>query len=119
MDPSLEVCKSLLSWFQTLIIGESSSIETINNGPAIVNILVQISPDHFTKLEPKIKVDVGSNWRLKMSNLKKINESIMEYYADVLGLQITDIGKPDVVKLAETNDIIQMGKLLRLILGMF
>lgn len=119
MDPSDEVCKSLIKWLQTLTPSKTRTVNEISNGVAIFQVLVQIAPEHFSRLEPKIKCDVGSNWRLKVSNLKKIAESVVEYYQDVLNLQILDVGRPDCNKIGETSDIVQLGKLLRLILGMF
>ncbi|XP_022914746.1 protein hook [Onthophagus taurus] len=117
MDLSSEMCKNLIKWLHSLTSERSKSIAEISDGVAMYNVLIQISPEHFNKLISKIKLDVGSNWRLKVSNLKKINESIIEYYQDVLNLQVLEAGRPDVVKLGETNDIIQIGKMLRLILG--
>lgn len=119
MDPSGEVCKSLIKWLQTLMPSKTRTVNEISNGVAILQLLVQIAPEHFSRLEPKIKCDVGTNWRLKVSNLKKIAESVVEYYQDVLNLQIVDVGRPDVVKIGETSDLIQLGKLLRLILGIY
>lgn len=96
---------------------KTSSANEIGNGVAISQVLIQIAPEHFSRLEAKIKTDVNSNWRLKVSNLKKIAESIVEYFQDVLNLQILDVGRPDVHKIAEFSDLIQLGKLLRLVLG--
>lgn len=117
MDPSEEVSKSLIKWLQTLIPTKSRTVMDISDGVAMLQALVQIAPEHFSRLEPKIKTDVGSIWRVKVSNLKKIVESLVEYYQDVLNLQILDVGKPDVGKIGEQCDLIQLGKLLRLILG--
>ncbi|KAK9751797.1 HOOK domain [Popillia japonica] len=117
MDPSHDMCKSLMKWFQTLVAERARSVIEMSDGVAMYHVLTQISPEHFSKLDSKIKLDVGSNWRLKVSNLKKINESILEFYQDVVNSQVLDIGKPDVVKLGEMNDLTQLGKILRLILG--
>lgn len=40
----------------------------------------------------------------------------MDYYSDVLNLTLTDL-RPDVTKIAENNDRIELGRLLQLILG--
>lgn len=117
MDPSDEVCKSLIKWLQTIVPTRSRTNSEVSDGVAMLNALVQIAPEHFGKLEPKIKCDVAPNWRLKVSNLKKINESVIEYYQDFLSLQVSDVGRPDVVKLGETASLTEIGKLLRLILG--
>lgn len=95
----------------------SRTVNEISNGVAVYQVLSQIAPEHFTRLEKKIKTDVNSNWRLKVSNLKKIAESVVEYYQDVLNLQIMDVGRPDVSKIGENSDLIQLGKLLRLVVG--
>lgn len=60
---------------------------------------------------------MGSNWRLKVSNLKKVTTSVMEYYTDVLNLTLSDFPTPDVLKIAEKHDLIELGRLLQLILG--
>lgn len=117
MDPSEEVCSSLVKWLQTLTLKEYKSVSDISDGVAMCEALVRIAPEHFTKLESKIKPDVRSNWRLKVSNLKKVIESVIEYYQEFLNLNVMDIGKPDVIKIGETSDIVELGKLLRLILG--
>lgn len=119
MDPSDEVCKSLIKWLQTLVPNKSETVVEISDGVAMLQALVQIAPEHFSRLEPKVKCDVGSIWRLKVSNLKKIVESLVEYYQDVLNLQLLDVARPDVLKIGETSNLTQLGKLLRLILGLF
>lgn len=116
MDPSEEVSRSLVKWLQALVSKGTKTLSEISDGVAMCQVLIQIAPEHFGKLEPKIKTE-GSNWRLKVSNLKKIVESVNEYYQDVLNLSVLDVGKPDVLKIGETSSLIQLGKLLRLILG--
>ncbi|KAB0801167.1 hypothetical protein PPYR_05521 [Photinus pyralis] len=116
MDPSEEVSKSLVKWLQALVSKGTKTLEEISDGVAICQVLVQIAPEHFSILEPKIKAD-SSNWRLRVSNLKKIVERIFEYYQDVLNLTVLDIGKPDAVRIGEACNLVQLGKLLRLILG--
>ncbi|VEN42592.1 unnamed protein product [Callosobruchus maculatus] len=118
MDPSDEMCKSLVKWLQKIESNRTRTVSEICDGVAMVDALLKISPEHFSKLDTKIKRDVGANnWRLRVSNLKKVVEAVIEYYHDVLTLQILEIGRPDVGKIGETNDLVQLGKLLRLILG--
>ncbi|XP_054720909.1 protein Hook homolog 3-like [Uloborus diversus] len=64
----------------------------------------------------KIKTDAGSNWRLKVSNLKKVLKSILDYYNEV-SQQITGFRMPDVNSLGENNDSEELGRLLQLVLG--
>lgn len=80
--------------------------------------LHQIAPDTFTESWlGKIKTDVGSNWRLKISNLKKVVEGIFDYYVDVLNINLSEFARPDVMRMAEQSDAAELGRLLQLILG--
>uniref|UniRef100_A0A3P8N972 Calponin-homology (CH) domain-containing protein n=1 Tax=Astatotilapia calliptera TaxID=8154 RepID=A0A3P8N972_ASTCA len=65
----------------------------------------------------RIKEESGANWRLKVSNLKKILKSMMEYYHDVLGHQVSDEHMPDVNLIGEMGDVTELGKLVQLVLG--
>uniref|UniRef100_A0A7N6F9A4 Calponin-homology (CH) domain-containing protein n=1 Tax=Anabas testudineus TaxID=64144 RepID=A0A7N6F9A4_ANATE len=65
----------------------------------------------------RIKEESGANWRLKVSNLKKILKSILEYYHDVLGHQVSDEHLPDVNLIGEIGDVTELGKLVQLVLG--
>uniref|UniRef100_A0A3Q1AZZ7 Calponin-homology (CH) domain-containing protein n=1 Tax=Amphiprion ocellaris TaxID=80972 RepID=A0A3Q1AZZ7_AMPOC len=65
----------------------------------------------------RIKEESGANWRLKVSNLKKILKSMLEYYHDVLGHQISDEHLPDVNLIGEMGDVTELGKLVQLVLG--
>ena len=55
---------------------------------------------------------------MKASNLKKIVDSVVLYYSDVLDLSLDAHLKPEVLKIAESNDVIELEKLLKLILGL-
>lgn len=87
----------------------------------------------------KIKVEVGTNWRLKgytfsvffckplnsmsvlfwcaVSNLKKVIESILDYYIEVLNFTLNEYIRPNAMKIVEHNDQNELGRLLQLILG--
>ncbi|XP_048353326.1 protein Hook homolog 1 isoform X2 [Sphaerodactylus townsendi] len=65
----------------------------------------------------RIKEDVGDNWRIKASNLKKVLQRIMDYYHEFLGQQISDNLLPDLSRISEHSDPVQLGRLLQLILG--
>ncbi|XP_060516325.1 protein hook [Cylas formicarius] len=117
MNEDEEICRSLVKWFQKIVPNRTRNTAEICDGVAMLEALLQFVPEHFTKLEPKIKKDVGANWRLRVSNLKKIVEAVIEYYQDVLNLHILEEGRPDVNRIGENCDSIQLSKLLRLILG--
>uniref|UniRef100_A0A667WM53 Protein Hook homolog 3 n=1 Tax=Myripristis murdjan TaxID=586833 RepID=A0A667WM53_9TELE len=65
----------------------------------------------------RIKSEVGDNWRLKVSNLKKILKGILDYNQEVLGQQINDFTLPDVNLIGEHSDAAELGRMLQLILG--
>lgn len=116
-----ELCTSLLKWLQTFQLdGENGSYRTlddITDGVAIAQVLHQIAPEWFSKnWLAKIKTDVGDNWRLKVSNLKKIIEGITDYYQEYVNPSINFV-KPDAVRIGEHTDPAEMVKLLQLILG--
>ncbi|RZB40391.1 hook [Asbolus verrucosus] len=117
MNPSGGMCESLITWFQSIVDGRARNVVEICDGVAMLEALIQIAPEHFNKLEPKIKRDVSSSWRLRVSNLKKILEAVTEYYQDVLTLQLLEEGRPDVTEIGANNNTVQLAKLLRLILG--
>ncbi|XP_016285367.1 protein Hook homolog 1 isoform X2 [Monodelphis domestica] len=65
----------------------------------------------------RIKEDVGDNWRIKASNLKKVLQGITRYYHEFLGQQISEELIPDLSQITEHSDPTELGRLLQLILG--
>lgn len=121
MDKSVKVdlCESLSKWLHELNLpGPQKSVEELSDGVAMAQALHQIAPEAFNaSWLAKIKTDVSHNWRLKMSNLKKVVEGIFIYYVDVLNIGLTEQARPDVQRLAEHADTVELGRLLQLILG--
>lgn len=56
---------------------------------------------------------------LPVSNLKKIIETIFDYYGEILNITLNEFGRPNAMKIAETNDPNELGRLMQLILGKF
>lgn len=54
-----------------------------------------------------------------VSNLKKILESVFEYYGDVLNISLNEFTRPNAMRLAEKNDQNELGRLIQLILGKY
>lgn len=110
---------NLIKWLDTFDLqGSHSTAEDISDGVALADVLAQIAPEWFTAAwRAKIKTDVSSNWRLKVSNLKKIIEAIMEYYIECLNQQLSGYIKPDATKIGEHCDNHELRRLLQLILG--
>uniref|UniRef100_H2MLE2 Hook microtubule tethering protein 2 n=1 Tax=Oryzias latipes TaxID=8090 RepID=H2MLE2_ORYLA len=113
-----KLCDSLLTWLQTFQVPSCSSKSDLTSGVAIAHVLHRIDPSWFNETWlGRIKEESGANWRLKVSNLKKILKSMMEYYQDVLSHQVSDEHLPDVSLIGEMEDVTEMGKLVQLVLG--
>ncbi|XP_046407312.1 protein Hook homolog 3 isoform X2 [Ischnura elegans] len=111
-------CVSLIKWLQTFEVDAShTTAEEISDGVAMAQALNQIDPEWFhSQWMSKIKTGIGNSWRLKVSNLKKIVEGIVDYYQDCLNLH-ADFVRPDVLKIGEKSDPAELARLLQLILG--
>ncbi|XP_024128659.1 protein Hook homolog 2 isoform X1 [Oryzias melastigma] len=113
-----KLCDSLLTWLQTFQVPSCSSKSDLTSGVAIAHVLHRIDPSWFNETWlGRIKEESGANWRLKVSNLKKILKSMMEYYQDVLSHQVSDEHLPDVSLIGEMGDVTELGKLVQLVLG--
>ncbi|XP_069783242.1 protein Hook homolog 2 isoform X2 [Narcine bancroftii] len=91
--------------------------QDLTSGVAIAQVLHHIDPSWFNETWlGRVKEDIG-DWRLKVSNLKKILQSMLEYYHDVLGHQISEYNLPEVNLIGEHSDAAELGRMLQLVLG--
>ncbi|XP_064605295.1 LOW QUALITY PROTEIN: protein Hook homolog 3-like [Liolophura sinensis] len=113
------LCDSLIKWLETFSLSRPHhTAEELSTGAAMAELLHQIAPNFFhDQWLSKIKSEDVTNWRLKVSNLKKVLKGIMDYYSDNLGLHIQDFPMPDVSAIGECGDKGELGRLLQLILG--
>ncbi|XP_072788774.1 protein Hook homolog 1 isoform X1 [Taeniopygia guttata] len=116
-DPLL--CDSLILWLQTFnTAAPCRDVQDLTNGVAMAQVLHQIDVAWFdASWLSRIKEDVGDNWRIKSSNLKKILQGIVDYYHEFLGQQIAEELIPDLTQISENSDPTELGRLLQLILG--
>nr|XP_060620922.1 protein Hook homolog 2 [Anolis sagrei ordinatus] len=114
-----ERCGALLTWMQTFHVpSPCTKEEDLASGVTIAQVLHKIDPSWFNETWLlRIKDDTGDNWRLKVSNLKKVLQSVVEYSQDVLGHQVPEQLLPDVALVGELSDTAELGKLLQLVLG--
>ncbi|XP_078203781.1 protein Hook homolog 3 isoform X3 [Callithrix jacchus] len=114
-----ELCDSLLTWIQTFNVdAQCRTVEDLTNGVVMAQVLQKIDPAYFDEnWLNRIKTEVGDNWRLKISNLKKILKGILDYNHEILGQQINDFTLPDVNLIGEHSDAAELGRMLQLILG--
>ncbi|KAM4889221.1 protein Hook homolog 2 isoform 2-T2 [Thomomys bottae] len=114
-----ELCASLLTWVQTFQVPfPCANPQDLSNGLAIAYVLNQIDPSWFSEAWLQgISEDPGPNWRLKVSKLEKILQSLVEYSQDELGHPVSEQHFPDVSLIGEFSDPTELGKLLQLVLG--
>lgn len=115
----MELCDILFKWLRTFEIEANfKNVIDLSDGVVLSQALNQIAPEWFTSVwMTKIKTDAGGNWRIKMSNLKKILEKVLDYYQEAFSQNISSSVKPDISKIVEMNDSGEMGKMLQLVLG--
>ncbi|KAF4099480.1 protein Hook homolog 1 isoform X2 [Onychostoma macrolepis] len=113
------LCESLIIWLQTFkTAAPCKTVEDLTSGAAMSQALHQIDPSWFNESWlARIKEDVGDNVRLKMNNLKKILQMIVDYYNEALAQKIADFPLPDLLRVVEQSDQVELGRLLQLILG--
>ncbi|XP_041862597.1 protein Hook homolog 1 [Melanotaenia boesemani] len=118
-DSKTALVDSLIIWLQTFNTpAPCRTAEELTTGAAMSQALHQIDPAWFTDgWLSRIKTDVEDNWRLKMNNLKKILQMVVDYYNEVLAQEISGFPLPDLSLVAEHADPVQLGRLLQLVLG--
>ncbi|XP_028318625.1 protein Hook homolog 3 isoform X2 [Gouania willdenowi] len=115
----MELCESLLTWIQTFgVEAQCKTIDDLTSGIVMAQTLQKIDAVYFNDAWiSRIKPEVGDNWRLKISNLKKILKGILDYNQEILGQHINDFTLPDVTLIGEHSDAAELGRMLQLILG--
>uniref|UniRef100_A0A7N6A2L8 Calponin-homology (CH) domain-containing protein n=1 Tax=Anabas testudineus TaxID=64144 RepID=A0A7N6A2L8_ANATE len=94
------------------------TVEDLTSGVVMAQALQKIDVVYFNDAWiSRIKPEVGDNWRLKVSNLKKILKGILDYNQEILGQHINDFTLPDVNLIGEHSDAAELGRMLQLILG--
>ncbi|CAL1545552.1 unnamed protein product [Lymnaea stagnalis] len=119
MDEREQICYSLITWLETFSVdAPHSSPSELSDGVAIAQALSIIAPHFFTQSWlSKIRAEDLSNWRLKVTNLKKILKGILEYNLECLGVTMQGFQMPDVNAIGEHCDPQELGRLLQLVLN--
>ncbi|XP_074595681.1 protein Hook homolog 1-like isoform X2 [Brevipalpus obovatus] len=115
------ITESLFKWLKTLEgVPANLTLEQLCDGFLIAKVLNSLCPEHFNDdWLSKIKRDISSdNWRMKVSNLLKIRDGIIDWYTEVLSQNISSWSElPDVNVVGRENDQEQLGRLLQLVIG--
>ncbi|XP_030061951.1 protein Hook homolog 1 [Microcaecilia unicolor] len=114
-----ELCESLIIWLQTFNTNAPcKTIEDLSSGVAMAQTLHNLDAVWFDESWlNRIKDDVGDNRRIKVNNLKKILQGIVDYYNEFLGQQISEFLLPDLNQIVDHSNPTELGRLLQLILG--
>ncbi|XP_065903735.1 protein Hook homolog 3-like [Dysidea avara] len=115
-----QLCESLIKWINTFnhLQGNSDTVLALSDGVAIASCLCQLDSIYFNQdFSSRVIKDVGGNWRIRVSNLKKVLKAIVDYLSDVHQLELDSFPIPDVNEIGEKQDEEQMGRLLQLVLG--
>ncbi|XP_033927905.1 protein Hook homolog 2 isoform X3 [Melopsittacus undulatus] len=114
-----DVCGALLTWLQTFAPpSPCASPQDLSNGVALAYVLHSIDSSWFNETWlGLIRDDAGDNWRLKVSNLRKVLQSLLEYWQDVLGRAVPEHQVPDVVLAAQGAEPQELGRMVLLVLA--
>uniref|UniRef100_A0A8C3ARQ9 Hook microtubule tethering protein 3 n=1 Tax=Cyclopterus lumpus TaxID=8103 RepID=A0A8C3ARQ9_CYCLU len=94
------------------------TVEDLTSGIVMAQALQKIDLVYFNDAWiSRVKPEVGDNWRLKISNLKKVLKGALDYNQEILGQHIDDFTLPDVNLIGEHSDAAELGRMLQLILG--
>ncbi|XP_056288608.1 protein Hook homolog 3 isoform X3 [Pseudoliparis swirei] len=94
------------------------TVEDLTSGIVMAQALQKIDLVYFNDAWiGRVKPEVGDNWRLKISNLKKVLKGALDYNQEILGQHIDDFTLPDVNLIGEHSDPAELGRMLQLILG--
>ncbi|XP_041126786.1 protein Hook homolog 1-like [Polyodon spathula] len=87
------LCESLIIWLETFNTpSPCKTVHDLTSGVAMAQALHQIDPSWFNETWlSRIKEDVGDNWRLKVNNLKKVLQLLVDYYNEVLAQQVSEV----------------------------
>lgn len=117
MSDSGAKTEALLKWISTF--GEvAKSPNDVSDGVAMSKVLARIDPNHFSaEWRSKLKQDIPKgNKHLRLNNLRKVLAAIVEYYSELLNLQLEDFPMPQLNKVADGH-VEETGRLIQLILG--
>ncbi|CAH8590694.1 unnamed protein product [Schistosoma margrebowiei] len=94
------------------------SIHNVTDGIVLGKVLHTIAPNHFTdEWLQKLNYDAEINWRLKVSNLKKILKAVIEFLNEGIEDRISVQFLPNLQEIAEHENEESTFRLLQLILA--
>eukprot|EP00794_Sanderia_malayensis_P008092 gene8092-8959_t len=119
-EDMVAICLNLIKWLGTFSDIETphSTVKDLTDGVALGEALTQIAPEWFDPdWMSKLKRDITDNYRLKISNLRKVLKGVLDYYSEVLNQDLGGFNLPDVTEIAERNNEEELSKMIQLVLG--
>lgn len=109
---------AILRWLSSCFGVKLPSPSSVTDGVEMANILHAVDSQFFSEQwKSKIKTDVPSdNKRLRSSNVKKVLSGVLEYYSDLLSLQLLDFPMPDPARVVD-GSAEDVYRLLQLVMG--
>ncbi len=92
------------------------NLEELGDGVLLYEMLAQIAPKFFDPDIDGIKKDVGSNWGLRLTNLKKLQKNLISFYEETLDQKIS-LDDVDMTSIAKSGNKKSLLVLLEWILG--
>ncbi|CAH8617141.1 unnamed protein product [Schistosoma rodhaini] len=111
--------ENLFEWLRTFNIATNVySIHNVTDGIVLGKVLHTIAPNHFTdEWLQTLNYDAEINWRLKVSNLKKILKAVIEFLNEGIEDRISVQFLPNLQEIAEHENEESTFRLLQLILA--
>ncbi|KAK4468120.1 hypothetical protein MN116_008090 [Schistosoma mekongi] len=111
--------ENLLEWLRTFSTAKNVHVvHDVSDGVVLAKVLHTIAPNHFTdEWLQKLNYDAEINWRLKVSNLKKILKGVVEFLAEGIEDRISVQFLPNLQEIAEHENEESTFRLLQLILA--
>mmetsp|Transcript_18416 Transcript_18416/g.37335 ORF Transcript_18416/g.37335 Transcript_18416/m.37335 type:complete len:611 (-) Transcript_18416:72-1904(-) len=91
-----------------------SDLSELGDGVVLFEVLSEIAPDYFDPAT--IARDLGDNWALKSSNLRKLLRNLETYYRDAL-FKTADFESVDVSAISRRGDRDAVANLVELVAG--
>ena len=106
MQVSTITIQEFLTQFPTLT--STTPPEDLSDGVALFEALAEISLEHFDPTS--ISRDLGENWALKLTNLRKLVRNLELFYQEELGKGL-DLKDVDLNLIAKEGSEVEIGKL--------
>jgi len=107
---------SIINWINTFELKNPvNSIEELYDGVVFNEILNDINPAWFKKLQPN-EGENTQNWVVIFNRLKKIYSLVSGYYAEELGQSIIKVESPNFNAISKSKDTTEILKFAQLIL---